>query len=156
MARGADIDRRTGTYSAGAGRASGALAHLCADIGKLVGLPPMERGTFNVQLEEHYPLTAVDGVIGPQEYRHQDECIKVRRCRVRRAEHAGVGVRAVLVRPSQHEDPGRPHWCRLELMSHRRLSAALGVGPGEKVVVEIEAEAHRNPGWWAASDALER
>jgi CTP-dependent riboflavin kinase len=123
------------------------------------GLPSLEPGTFNVGLVEHYPLTAVTAIIGPGEYGHQQEVIKLRRCRIRRFGSSGPGVRGVVIRPSQHEDPtrgGGAYWTRLEIMSPHRLRDVLRVNTGDRVAVELEGENHRDDGWWNQPEEIGR
>ncbi len=148
------IDAVRGLYSRGSNNATDNLAHVASHIAALVGLETFHPGTFNVTVAEHYPLTSVDGVVPPERYLRQQECIKVRRCRVRLAEEDGAGIRAVIIRPSQHEHPGRERlWLRLELMCPKDLKATLKVSYGDEVVVEVEAENARHDQWWGAADA---
>ena len=156
--RDARIDYVEGTAIAGKNNASGNLAHVADRIAKLVGLPsPVMPGTFNVDVGRHVPLTAVNGVITPQEYKRNQECIKLRRCRVCRADRPGPGYKAVIVRPSQHEDPERgagSYWRRFELMSHHRLRDVLEmpVGAEGHVIVELERDGNSAPDWWDAAE----
>ena len=156
--RDARIDYVGGTAVPGKNNAAGNLACVADRIAALAGLPsPLAPGTFNVDIGRHVPLTAVDAVITPQEYDHGQECIKLRRCRVRRADRPGPSYKAVIVRPSAHEDPergGGSYWRRFELMSHHRLRDVLEMPAGQEglVIVELVRERQIAPAWWAAAD----
>lgn len=139
----------------GGGNASENLDPVADLIAERVGLPPLQEGTLNVRLQEHYPITAVTAVVTDVEYNHHQECIKLRRCRIRRAGTDGPGLRGVVVRPSQHENPDQDHWTRLEVMSPHHLRTELSIPAGvEGVLVEVELEGgyREVPSWWEASE----
>ena len=147
------MDTVTGTVFVGRGNASGNFRYVAQVIADRIGLPGLSDGTLNLQVPRHYPITAVDAVITPQEYNHEDECIKLRRCRLRKTDGGGTSVRGVIVRPSQHEDPERPHYLRLEIMSQHHLRTALSLADNDEVIVEIEGEREKDDNWWNAQEA---
>jgi len=102
------------------------------------GLPSLVPGTLNIKIDEPY-IARPDAKITAAEYNGAEE-IKLQRCRI-------GGIRAVIMRPTTHEvirryGHGRKHF---ELLSHRHLRTALGIGDGDAVTVELEGDAE----WWA-------
>ncbi|MCA9072513.1 MAG: DUF120 domain-containing protein [Planctomycetaceae bacterium] len=140
-----------GKVASGGGKATGNFKNVKELIGERTGLPALEDGTLNVQMEKHFPITAVTGVITNDEYKREQECIKLRRCRVRKAGE-NKSVKAVIVRPSQHEDPdGRPTlWRRIELMSDQNLRQNLSLTDDDEVEIEVEKETVVDEDWWNA------
>ncbi len=149
------ISEILGVVKNGSGLASLHLPHVHSVIEERVGLPALRLGSLNLELRDHYAFTAVTAVVTDREFNRHQQCIKLRRCRVRKAGTQGFGLKGVLIRPSQHERPGRPHlWMRLEIMSHHHLRTALGVDNGDEVIAEVEDEDCVDEAWWAAEENI--
>lgn len=148
--------RIEGIVSPGKNNALGNLRHVQDQIAKRSGLLKLVPGTLNVELDRHYPMTAVTGIVTEVEYDHWQECIKLQRCRIGPIERTEprAAVRGVIVRPSGHEDPARPHWMRVEVMSHHHLRSVLGVTDGARVWIEVESEKLLDDQWWKREERL--
>jgi len=149
------IRRLLGKVTKGRGNATKNFAAVAEIIAERVGINSLVDGTLNVMLNDHYAITVVDGVIGPEEYKHYKECIKLRRCRIGKAGGTKRGLKAVIVRPSGHEDP-KPknacYWMRLEIMSEYHVMNELGLCFGDQVEVEVEKDFHEDRDWWEAPE----
>ena len=146
----------TGNVSTGGGYASSQLQHVVDLISDTVGLPKLEPGTMNVSLNTHFPLVAIDGVIGPKAFQSRKQCVKLKRCRLRRTGDAAETVKGVIVRPSEHEDPCKNKlWNRIEVMSHHQLREVLNLADGNAVEVQIEADHKAEEDWWRAPEAMD-
>ena len=111
-------------------------------IQERMDLPELVDGTLNIKVAKYYPITAVDAVITPQEYNHNKECIKLKRCRIR-------GLKGVIVRPSQHDNPDNEGlWFRVEIMSHHELKQELNLKIDDIVEIEVEKETKNEDEWW--------
>jgi CTP-dependent riboflavin kinase len=99
------------------------------------GLSGLVEGTLNVWLAEPYPINAVPAI---QRHEYNDrEWIKLQRCRV-------AGLRAVIMRPENHEKSGAPDIHKLELMCTVRLREHLRLSDEAEVLVEVEGDEQ----WW--------
>jgi CTP-dependent riboflavin kinase len=142
-----------GKVAAGKGNASKNFGHVAGIMADRLGLPRFRPGTLNVMLPYHYPITVVDAIIGADEYRHRKECIKPRRCRIRKSGGDTRTLRAVIVRPSGHDNPKScSYWKRLEIMSHHHLMTVLELDFGQEVEVEVEKDHKEDDEWWNAPE----
>ena len=115
-------------------------------IQERMGLPALVDGTLNTEASEYYPITALDDVITPEEYNHQKECIKLKRCRIN-------GLKGVIIRPSQHDDPhNKKLWLRIEIMSHHHFKQELNLNIGDEVKIEVESGTENEDDWWNAPE----
>jgi hypothetical protein len=150
------IETVKGTVQDGSRNASENLQPVQGLIAHRSGLDTLHQGTLNVDLGRHYPIVSVSGVITDSEYNHEQEIIKLRRCRIRRLGDESAGFRGVIIRPSQHEDPitkaRKGLWNRFEVMSPHSLRGVLGVKTGDEVLIELEQENAVDEEWWNKSE----
>jgi len=138
------MEKIKGTISQGYGMATNNLKGVKQLIQKHMNLPELADGTLNIKATEYYPITAVDGIITPQEYCHDKECVKLKRCRIN-------GLKGVIIRPSQHDNPkNKELWFRIEIMSHHNLTKELNLEIGKTVEIEVESGTSDEDDWWNA------
>lgn len=110
---------------------SGTLQRLKELIGERVALSNLIPHTFNVRLHEPYEF-APDAEITREEYGHNGEYLKLKRCRV-------DGVDAVIIRPfffSDHRQASHGPGV-LEIMAAVHFRNDLGIRAGDEVVVDV-------------------
>jgi len=128
------------------GLASKNLKNIKQLIQERIGLPKLIDGTLNIKADEYYAITAVDDIIRPNEYIHQKESIKLKRCRLN-------GLKGVIIRPSQHDNPKNEElWFRIEIMSNHNLKQELNLKIGDEVKIEVESGTDDENDWWNAPE----
>lgn len=125
-----------GVVCDGIGKATTNLSAAEQVIATKMGLGKLQPGTLNVRLPVEYGIP-YDLLVTPPEYKSDASILKLKRCRLR-------GVRAVIVRPLEHETPGHSRLSCLELLSEHQLRTKLGLNTGDVIAIEIEGDED----WW--------
>lgn len=116
--------------------------HVAKILSGLCGLPNLEPGTFNVRIGANY-LSKKEWIL-PKEALNGSARLFVQRCKIN-------GIRALIVRPSSHEDnpPSTDKFHRLntfEIMASVKLREHLNIPKGTNDKVEVEVEG--DDSWW--------
>lgn len=137
-----NIIKITGEVSSGGGHAIANFDPVKKLIAERMGFASLISGTLNIIVDNHCPLTAVDAIITDKEYKHEKECIKLKRCKIN-------GKKSVMLRPSQHEDPIKKSlYNRIEVMSDIHFKNDLNLKDDDSVEIEIESGFKENNNWW--------